>query len=814
MKKQLSAVSFIAVISILITSFVRVNAAPGDLDTTFDADGFVVHKFNQSEETAAACLVQPDGKLLVIGTVTQDNTTGFDTDIEVRRYTINQFNIHELDTTFGNGGILFFSIGSSYDRAFGAALQADGKIVITGDYWTGTNWDIFVLRLNSNGFADQTFGTFGSNGRVTTAVSSTTDGATSVAVQSDGKIVVAGYTANAGYDAMVLRYNSNGTLDTGFDGDGKAFASFTTSAERFNSVAIQSNGKIVAGGYAFITGSGREFSVARFNTNGSLDTTFSADGKAIASLSTSSDDEANAVRIQSDGKIVLAGSAANLNTFALARFSSTGSLDTTFDTDGKLTTNFTTDLDAARDLVIQSDGKLVAFGFMTTNGIRKVAAARYNSNGGLDSSFGTSGKALNLYDGEARSARPMANGYFFTANSAEFGENKDMTSLIVAPNGTQKSGEGSNVSRSNTNGSALQADGRIVLAGSFNYWNNSKCVLMRLNVNGSVDTTLDGDGRVATNFTGLASTECEANDVKIQSDGKIVMAGQLGTYGFVARFNSDGSLDTSFGGGFVYAYNNESLEKIAIDAGGNIVAISSYDQTQRHAFRFQPSGTLDPSFDADGVRDIAFGDAIELQTDGKILIAGSGNQSSSLMRLNSDGSNDLTFSSDGLVTEPFFPLAMFPTSLAVQADGKVIIASTGYNIGGGISGPYNNLIRYNTNGSRDTGFGSGGTGAAAPFSIGPNGFIGPYIHGVAIQSDGRIVTGSAMNPGNPPQYALNRFSATGIADASWGSNGLRTYNSEVDNSLLVTMELDSSNRIVSAGNVSNGFVGVACFTPN
>ncbi|MGB7209104.1 MAG: hypothetical protein WBD27_10630 [Pyrinomonadaceae bacterium] len=809
-KKRL--IWLLAGIILTACSFIPAKAAPGDLDITFGSNGFTTQWFNPSVETAAACLIQPDGKLILVGTISEDNTTGA-TNIEVRRYSQNGGG-YTLDTSFSGGGIAFFPIGTNSDRAMGAALQADGKILITGDYWNGTNWDVFVMRLQSNGFADQTFGTFGSNGIVKTAVSSTTDTATSIAIQSDGKIVVAGYTANAGTDSMVLRYNSNGSLDTSFDGDGKAFASFTTSTERFNSVAIQSNGKIVAAGYAYITGTARDFSAARFNTNGSLDTTFSGDGKVTTPISTASNDEANAVKIQTDGKIVLAGSATSQNSFGLVRYNTNGTLDSTFDTDGKLNTNFTTDLDAARDLVIQSDGKLVAVGF-ATDGKRKVAAARYNSNGSLDPAYGTNGKVISYGDGEAVSAKLMSNGTVVAAIWADYDGNRDMAYASFQTNGYGGSNNDTPVSISNTHASALQPDGKTVLAGTFDYWNFRKCTLMRLNADGSLDTSFNGDGRVATNFTGFSSTPCTAYEVKVQADGKIVMAGSLGDYGFLARFNSNGSLDTSFNGtGYTQIYTGYRLFRIAIDATGNIYAISSSSTEPTNLFRFLPSGALDPSYDGDGILVVPgsfqYLRSLELQPDGKPLIVGGYFDTLFITRLNTDGAADTSFSGDGAVSESFPTLSLHGTGLRIQSDGKLVIAFTAYNYGGGVSGPYNFLIRYNANGSRDTAFGSGGTGQADYFPTGP---IGSYIHGVAIQSDGKITTGSTMIPGNPPQSFLNRFSSTGAVDPAWGNNGLLISNTEVNHAAFYTMQMDPLDRITAAGDVSNGYIGVARYLP-
>ena len=247
------------------------------------------------------------------------------------------------------------------------ALQADGKIVAVG---TGSA-DFTLARYNPNGSLDPTFsgdGTqrtpWGGNGI-----------ANGVAIQADGRIVaVGGETARI--DFALARYNPNGSLDTSFSGDGKQMTDFggddLANNDEANAVALQGN-KIVAVGAGLVGANVGDFATARYNPNGSLDTSFSGDGKQTTDFG--GDDLANDVAIQANGRIVTAGIAtggATGNDFALTRYNSNGSLDPTFSGDGRRRSNFGGS-DVAYGVALQGDGRIVAVG--AGNG--EFALARY-----------------------------------------------------------------------------------------------------------------------------------------------------------------------------------------------------------------------------------------------------------------------------------------------------------------------------------------------------------------------------------------------------------------------------------------------------
>jgi uncharacterized delta-60 repeat protein len=243
-----------------------------------------------------------------------------------------------------------------------------------------------VARYNSNGTLDTNFGT---GGKVITDFGVSAD-AMSVAVQPDGKIVVAGYiNLDGGYNFELVRYNSNGTLDATFGTDGKVTTTFGVPQQGFSyalaySLALQQDGKIVLAGESTINGD-RDFALARYNTNGTLDPSFGTGGRVTTTFG--QNDVAFSVAVQPDGKIVTAGF--GLFKFALARYNSNGTLDPSFGTGGQVTTAIGGLNDGAQRLALQGDGKIVVAGRSYINGDFHSALVRYNSNGTLDAGFGT-----------------------------------------------------------------------------------------------------------------------------------------------------------------------------------------------------------------------------------------------------------------------------------------------------------------------------------------------------------------------------------------------------------------------------------------
>jgi uncharacterized delta-60 repeat protein len=379
----------------------------------------------------------------------------------------------DLDPTFDGDGRVTTDFANNTDDAFAVAIQANGKIVAAGRSDVTNGDPRFALaRYHPNGTLDTTFG---GDGRVTTDFGAGFDSARAVAIQGDGKIVAAGFANVTGFfDFALARYNTDGSLDSTFDGDGMVTTDFAGNHDNSFAVAIQGDGKIVAAGSATVTGR-PDFALARYNTDGSLDSTFDGDGKVTTDFD-GGFDGADAVAIQGDGKIVAAGSAQVLfdTDFGLARYNADGTLDTTFDGDGKVTTDIAGDRDDAFAMAIQGDGKIVAAGGANVFGPFDFALARYNTDGSLDSTFDSDGKLTTDFDGSDDDAF----------------------------------------------GVVIQRDGKIVAAGRASF--TQVFALVRYNANGSLDTGFSEDGKVVTDFFGGSD---QAHALAMQRDGKFVAAG-------------------------------------------------------------------------------------------------------------------------------------------------------------------------------------------------------------------------------------------------------------------------------------------------
>ena len=265
----------------------------------------------------------------------------------------------DLDITFSGDGLVTTNFGSAPGRAEivrGITVQADGKIVVVGES-LGTNFDFALARYNPNGSLDTTFS---GDGRVITNFGGD-DVAFDVVVQSDGKIIAVGEKCgiDGRCDLALARYNTNGTLDTTFSTDGKVVKDVNGSSNGGVAVAMQPDGKIVVAGYASRTGT-TDFAIYRYNTNGTLDTTFSGDGVSVGFFGVGRTDFARELVLQSDGKIIVVGWSANEsgNDWAIVRLNANGTADTTFSGDGRQTTNFGFQ-DAAASVALQSDRKSV-----------------------------------------------------------------------------------------------------------------------------------------------------------------------------------------------------------------------------------------------------------------------------------------------------------------------------------------------------------------------------------------------------------------------------------------------------------------------
>lgn len=360
------------------------TAQPGTLDSDFSGDGILTTSFfSASTDTAVAVLVQPDNKILSVGS-SNDGSKNYAT--AMRLLPDGSF-----DVSFGIGGkrIISFSNGNLYARA--AALQSDGKIIIAGSYRSSSSTEKFaIIRLKANGTQDSTFGLFGF---LIMSFDTFQDYAHSVAIQSDGKIVVCGAShyklPPSLFDyaqVALLRLNSNGSLDTTFSYDGKVttYLGGIDPTSYGRSLAVQPDGKILV----LAQGGVIESKIVRYNSDGTLDSGFGASGIATDFLPEQvySQDMA----LQADGKIVCAANRIYQEGAVVYRCMPDGSKDTSFNHTGYL---YVDELDTVMSIIVQPSGVIYMAGYYASS-TQRIAVCSVTPNGKIDSSFSSDGIVL------------------------------------------------------------------------------------------------------------------------------------------------------------------------------------------------------------------------------------------------------------------------------------------------------------------------------------------------------------------------------------------------------------------------------------
>lgn len=368
-----------------LTSLFTANcfAQPGTLDSDFSADGKILDTFDTGSDKGTGIAVQPDGKILVGGRAEIQG----DYDFTLIRYNTDG----SLDNSFGGDGKVSYNFGALYDDyANEMVLESDGKITLVGHTNLNTlNSSICLARFLPNGDIDPSFG---NSGEVITDLGTDYDFGYTLAQNAEGKYAVSGKSSS---DVYVALYDENGTLDANFGTGGIARIVAQSGFVYYGyDIAFQPDGKIVVGGTYGENGN-INFFVARFNTDGTLDNTFSVNGLLDTDFNNNSADWGYTVEVLSDGKILLAGStysSGNGDDIALVRYNSDGTLDQSFNGSGKLSVDFGDD-ESAYTMLIQPDGKLLLGGrtYNATLDEAKYLLARLNSDGTVDNTFGSGG---------------------------------------------------------------------------------------------------------------------------------------------------------------------------------------------------------------------------------------------------------------------------------------------------------------------------------------------------------------------------------------------------------------------------------------
>lgn len=625
--------SFIQYNGVNIKGLVRLNA-DGSLDTSFNPGGSGV------TGSVQGMTLQPDGKILISGS-----------SISSYNGVAGKFSV----TRVNPDGTLDTSFNSPFTSAVFVEevdVQADGRILVGGDFSLGTPTRTDIVRLNPNGSIDSSFNAGGGG--------TTGAGIYAMTLQPDGKILIGGDFTSYNFEPRpsLARLNPDGSLDSSFLPPG--FSS--SSVEYF---AIQTDGKIlIAGSFSAI--SNNPFPVIRLNPDGSFDNSFQAN---IA------DNTGYNVKLQPNGQIILTGYFNNYGAQprnGIVRLSANGFVDNAFNA------SFF-GFGAVHAIAQQADGKVIVGGiFRRANGSFNVNVARFNPDGTLDANFitGSGANSGNLDFFNTVSAIAVQPDGKILLGGRFYGFNGTISPGIVRLNndGSVDTSFTNPLDRNNINiilDILVLPDGKILAGGAGMFYNfNQFSRLLRLNPNGTIDTT----------FNSGAGPNSNVNKLVRQPDGKILVGGLFTTYNGtarsrIARINIDGTLDTTFNPG---TGANASLFDIALQAdekvllGGNFTTINAVSRNR--IARLNADGSLDTSFNVgDGANSTVLSIAIE--PSGKIIIGGGFAAYNNiggfrLARLNADGSFDNSFNSapDGSATSV--------RKLLFQTDGRLLVGGT------------------------------------------------------------------------------------------------------------------------------------------
>ncbi|TKK65383.1 T9SS type A sorting domain-containing protein [Ilyomonas limi] len=639
-----------------------------------------------------------------------------------------------LDSSFGNNGIQttsFFHNLNIYDE--------EGRVVLTsanGDFFAviGLSAYTAIAKYLPNGRLDSSYGNAGYSKAVILSNPS--------AVLRGDKVILAGYTIGLETytrDFTLVRYTADGILDSSFGVDGRVITDFNNSEDEATSIALQGD-RIIVGGYTtsdFEFGD-FDFALARYTANGILDSSFGANGILTTDFN-NSNDEARSIAIQGN-KIIAAGS--NNGDFALARYTANGVLDSAFGVNGIITADFNNSEDEANAIAVQGNRIIVAGYTYNPNSSNDFALARYTADGVLDASFGENGKATTDFN-----------------NSSD-----DHAKAVV-----------------------LQGD-KIIVTGYTGDpgTNTSTFALIRYMDDGALDLSFGKKGKVTTNF----NNQDYANAIALQGD-KIIVGGSTTnlkpyfTDLALARYTANGALDASFGQdgkltdyiplGQTY-FTSTAIQGSKIVAAG--YAFINNDKTDFVLARYTADGVLDASFGENGkvITDFsgyAFATSVAVQGN-KIIVGGyafnpvNRNEDFALARYTDDGTLDSSFGVNGIITTDFNNSGDVANAIVLQGD-KIILA-------GNITNPdYTNdfaIARYTADGVLD-------------FTFGEHGKVTTDFHNhsydiansITLQGDKILVGGTTYYYDESTNFfALARYTANGVLDASFGVNGKVTTN--------------------------------------
>ncbi len=658
-----------------------------------------------------------------------------------------------LDSGFWKGNGLNGNITASF-------VQNDGKFIVAGNFSMFNELNVArIARFNADGTLDATFNK--------TGISATN--IQKVLAQPDGKIAIAGGFSS--YNGMprkcIARLNADGSLDNTFDPE-VGFSPYLFGAV---AMVLQTDGKLIVGGYFNKYNGTNVNNIVRINTDGKLDATFQT--------GTGFDYPVVALALQSDGKVIVGGEFTTYNNLpcnSILRLNSDGTKDVAF--------NSGSGPDAQiQSILFQDNGKLLITGaFKKYNGTPREGIAELNADGSLDNSFTVApGKVI----GALMELCKQPDGKIIASEALDATGGGSQLIRLNADGSLDKSFY-SGLANNNARAIHVQSDGKIIVGGSFTSYDGVlRNYIARLNPDGTVDNSSYTVSGMGVNGTVMTSA--------IQSNGKIMIAGMFASYngkqmGNIARINTDGSVDTTFHTGIG---TNDWIESIAIQPDQKILIAGYFTKykgvPQIRLARLNADGSLDATLNVNaGFNGVV--EHVSVQQDGKIIVAGAFSSYNSIaangiIRLQTNGSVDASFKSKLSISG-----GNIWTTL-IQPDGKIILGGIFSGAAGVVS--TNNIARLNSDGSIDASFITG-TGTDN------------MIYTLRLQQDGSIIMGGQFKKYNGlPARSIARITANGKLDGSFSSGAGIVLGSTIN-----SIALQQNGKIIVAGTFSyfNGTV--------
>lgn len=776
----------------------------GSLDSRFGNGGSrILPSFSTGiDSTATAVAMQSDGKLIVAGNSSQ--AIPGTSQIVVIRYLSNG----AVDRTFGSNGI-FTLYNRLVEQASSIQVLNDDKIVVAGITsdlplnYSGANANFILFRLDAQGKLDKTFGT---NGITETDIENSSQQATQLGRQSDGKLVLLGNTNNENrYKTTLVRYFANGTLDSNF---GVSGVKTLLDDVKTGGMVIESDNSIYVSGYYVGGNYANGITLTKFDASGGVDSSFGTFGQRIYDQPHDGGIfDKLIITKQSNGQFLLAGSYLNNHIgtdFSVLRVNNDGSIDNSFGTLGRARTSIGSGKDYIRTIQLDYNDRIYAIGDTNSNGnssnnARKIAIVRYLENGNLDSSFDGDGvwqPTINGLSEMVLASEP--NSYQSVISVVGNSKTTSASELLIFQfeyqlnaklhsyfnyNGVATVGLGN--SYDVTYDIATQDNGNVYLAVT----SNEVTSLTKLANDGS---TISSFGTFGISQKRVLDAE-KAKFIALQSDGKLVIAGESSNsedfFPFAIRFNEDGTPDKGFGSDSLYIESKGGITPYSMhqQTNGDIV-IAGIDTSAPPPYfpylsRIDSEGVLDSSFGYNG-RLSSFGDIdinivenVTSLSDGRLLLTGHTkhylpySQTNVLYRLLTNGDIDPSFGSNGKVQIGEFAssLEKIPSELILLPDEAIVFAAWLNDI------KTLAVYKYLKNGQKDNSFGNNGK---VEFDFSSRFDWNFYGSSSALQPNGKLLFGfQAIKTGDSLQQGgVLRLNSNGSVDTAFGIDGIAEVN--------------------------------------